>query len=263
MANISFFKYQGAGNDFILVDEYQLATPTVNWTPTLIAQLCDRRFGIGADGLMRLRAHDSYDFEMCYYNSDGHASTMCGNGGRCIAAFAHRLGYVGKEMTFLAVDGPHRAKITRENWVELEMHDVEHVQRFGDDYFVDTGSPHYLHWVGDLATVDVQQAGASIRYSDAFQPGGTNVNFVRGDHRQLELRTYERGVEGETLACGTGVTAAALVAITKAGKSGAFSVPVQAQGGELAVRTNYQNGVFQDIWLCGPAEFVFQGEIKL
>lgn len=225
--------------------------------------MCDRRFGIGADGLMILEPHADYDFYMRYYNSDGRPSTMCGNGGRCIVAFAHQLGYIGKEVQFLAVDGPHRAKIIREDWVELEMLDVGQVEEILGGYFLDTGSPHLVQWRKEIDTVNTFQEGRQLRNNPHFKPGGTNVNFVCGDLSQLQIATYERGVEAETLACGTGVTAAALVAVARSGQTGQFAIPVQAKGGALQVKFHFDGTRFSDIWLCGPATFVFRGETEV
>ncbi len=256
---IPFYKYQGAGNDFILFDHLQ--GPVLQDTSVEnIARLCDRRFGIGADGLMLLEPHPDYDFYMRYYNSDGRLSSMCGNGGRCIAAFAKRLGYVQEETHFLAVDGPHRARITADNWVELEMLDVATVEEVLDGYFLDTGSPHFVQWRSEIASVDVDNEGRILREHDQFAPGGSNINFVCGSANQVEIATYERGVEAETLACGTGVTAAAIVAVVRSGERGDFTVPVQAKGGQLEVKLSYDGNIFKHIWLCGPADFVFSGD---
>ena len=257
---IPFYKYQGAGNDFILFNhlEGELLEDT---SQEYIARLCDRRFGIGADGLMLLEPHAEYDFYMRYYNSDGRLSSMCGNGGRCIAAFAQQLGYVDKGAHFLAVDGPHRAKLTRPNWVELEMLDVASVEEVLDGYFLDTGSPHYVRWQEAIDATDVDKEGREWRLHAHFAPGGTNVNFVCGDVSQLAIATFERGVEAETLACGTGVTAAAIVAVVRSGKTGDFVIPVRAKGGALEVKMHFDGTHFSQIWLCGPAEFVFEGQI--
>ncbi|MEM1217116.1 MAG: diaminopimelate epimerase [Bacteroidota bacterium] len=260
---IPFVKYQGAGNDFVIVDEMGDFPAGVEWSVEQITQLCDRRFGVGADGLIRLKSHSAYDFEMVYYNADGGASTLCGNGGRCIVAYAHHLGYCAQQTTFLDIDGPHRAYVSRAGWVELEMGTITEIQTVLEGYFLDTGSPHYVQWVTDLAELDVPTRGAAIRYAATFAPHGTNVNFVTGSLAQLHLRTYERGVEAETLACGTGVTAAALVAIAQSGQKGDFKVPVQAQGGALVVRTEYDGQHFTNTWLCGPAEQVFTGMIEI
>ena len=206
-----FHKYQGAGNDFVLID--QRDQPRIDRrNQPLIARLCDRRFGIGGDGLMLLANHPDYDFEMIYFNADGRPGSMCGNGGRCMVAFAKKLGLFAEETHFLAVDGPHRARLPRPGWVELHMNDVEAVEMTPDYFYLDTGSPHYVQFVPDLDQVDVVRQGRAIRYNDRFRERGTNVNFVERRTDGLGIATYERGVEDETLACGTGVTAAALVA---------------------------------------------------
>ena len=255
-----FHKYQGAGNDFILFDHLN-GQVLEDVSQERIAQLCDRRFGIGADGLMLLEPHDEYDFYMRYYNSDGRPSSMCGNGGRCIAAFALRLGYVGNDVHFLAVDGPHKAMITKPDWVELEMHDVAKTDLWLHGSFLDTGSPHLVIWRDEIDTNNVFIEGRALRNNEHFSPDGTNVNFVCGSVEALQIATYERGVEAETLACGTGVTAAAIVAVQRSGKQGQFEVPVQAKGGQLSVKLHYDRERFSNIWLCGPAKYVFQGQL--
>lgn len=261
MHPIPFVKYQGAGNDFILINHLAgvLLTDT---SPARIEALCDRRFGIGADGLMLLEPDADFDFRMRYFNADGHPSTLCGNGGRCIVAYAHRLGHIGTSTTFLAVDGAHRAQVVAPDWIELEMNPVVDIHPLLDGLFLDTGSPHFVKRVADVAAIDVHHAGATYRHDPTFAPGGTNVNFISGDaHSGLHIATFERGVEAETLACGTGVTAAALVAIQATGTAGAFDIPVFAKGGNLRVRAQYDGHRFTDIWLCGPAQFVFSGSV--
>lgn len=229
-----------------------------------IAQWCHRRFGVGADGMMFLRSHPEYDFEMVYYNADGAPSSMCGNGGRCLVRFAADLGVAREEYRFLAVDGPHRARLLPNGWVSLEMLDVTRVDQPAAGVFVlDTGSPHYVTFVEDDTKVDVLVDGRAIRQSPAYQAEGINVNFVSGDVAGLRIATYERGVEDETLACGTGVTAAAIAAVIAAGRvDGPFYVPVTAKGGKLAVRGELTNGRFTKLWLEGPAVRVFTGTIS-
>lgn len=252
----TFYKYHGAGNDFVIVDNRDLQFPADNIT--YIEWLCDRRFGIGADGLMLLQNHPEYDFEMRYFNSDGREASMCGNGGRCIVSFAQKLGVIGTQTEFLAVDGPHEAVIESDGDISLKMSDVQDVQITGGDYFLDTGSPHFVRFVEDLDKVDVFADGRAIRYSDRFREKGTNVNFVRQEGRHLTVYTYERGVEAETLACGTGITASALSAAHLSGiPSGKFTV--KAKGGDLSVSFEQSAGGFRNIWLKGPAAFVFQG----
>ena len=259
---IPFFKYQGAGNDFIVIDnreEQFLSCPD----EALITRLCDRRFGIGADGLMLLQNKPDFDFEMVYFNADGREGSMCGNGGRCIVAFAHRLGLIEERAHFLAVDGPHEAVLTRADWVELKMIDVAEIEQESDYFYLDTGSPHYVRFVEDISAIDVVQEGRNVRYSERFKEKGTNVNFVQAGPSGLHIATYERGVEDETLACGTGVTAAALAYYLREGKNTALQVPVQAKGGALSVRFRAGQDGFDQIWLCGPAEFVFTGKIEI
>lgn len=259
---IPFHKYHGAGNDFILLDDRE-GKLTPHFDQPTIARWCDRHFGIGADGLMLLRNHPAYDFEMIYYNSDGAPSSMCGNGGRCIVRFAADLGIQKENYHFLAVDGPHRANLLLNGWVSLEMLDVAEVSRPQNDVFVlDTGSPHYITFREDISSIDVFREGRSIRNSAPYKAEGININFVKEGEEGLHILTYERGVEDETLACGTGVTAAAIAAIARAGVAdGFFHVPVKAKGGDLAVRGELTDNRFTNLWLEGPAERVFGGEM--
>lgn len=256
---IPFYKYHGAGNDFILIDNLEY---TVTLNTVQVAQLCHRRFGIGADGLMLLQRSAEAGFEMVYYNSDGNLSTMCGNGGRCIAALAYRLGIVGREMTFKAVDGIHEARILPDGNVALHMQDVKQIS-FEEDYAIlDTGSPHLVQWVEDVAQTEVFREGREIRNWDRFQPKGINVNFIQRLDKGIAIRTYERGVEDETLACGTGVTAAAIVAAGN--ETGTFEIPVKAMGGDLSVSFEKANpGTAEHIVLTGGAVFVFEGTVAL
>lgn len=265
---MKFFKYQGAGNDFVMLDQRTDKVISRGQTEK-IARLCDRRFGIGADGLILLQTLEGYDFEMVYFNADGRESTMCGNGGRCIAAFAHDLGIVGDTCHFTAIDGAHEARISytpgkQEAWVELKMNDVQQVEIQDNTFILNTGSPHYVRFENALAAKDMVAEGRAVRYSERFQKEGINVNLAEPDNGPgLNIRTYERGVEDETLACGTGVTAAAIAQYFQAGlKPGTHEIPVHARGGELAVRYTVDGaGHFTNIWLCGPAAFVFSGEI--
>lgn len=213
---------------------------------------------------MLLRNHPDFDFEMIYYNSDGAPSSMCGNGGRCIVRFACDLGILRDEYSFLAVDGVHRARLLDNGWVSLEMLDVEDISEPepGKVFVLDTGSPHYISFVDDSSTVDVFREGRAIRNSPPYAEKGINVNFVSTNGKELSIATYERGVEDETLACGTGVTAAAIAAVRRSGiADGAFHVPVKAKGGDLAVRGELHNGRYTSLWLEGPAVRVFSGEL--
>jgi diaminopimelate epimerase len=264
MNKIKFWKYQGAGNDFIMVDQRIEQKLSRSDVPT-IARLCDRRFGIGGDGLILLQLTPGYDFEMIYFNSDGRESSMCGNGGRCIAAFARQLGIINDSCHFLAIDGPHDARIKMVSegkwWVELKMSDVRAVEQHENVFVLNTGSPHFVRFENHLDQLDVVREGRAIRYSDRFKKDGINVNLVEVQPDGLEIRTYERGVEDETLACGTGVTAAALAHfLYKKLPAGRSEIPVHAKGGDLAVRFEaHADGAFSDIWLIGPAENVFEG----
>jgi diaminopimelate epimerase len=259
---LPFYKYQGAGNDFILIDNRDLAVDHHN--PAMIARLCDRRFGIGGDGMMFLQPKEGFDFEMVYYNSDGQPSSMCGNGGRCIVAFAKFLGVIDTETDFLAVDGPHHAKISASgDWVSLHMIDVDTVKRDADAYVLNTGSPHYVQLVDGLETKDVYHDGHAIRNNDTYKAQGINVNFVEPTDNGYFVRTFERGVEAETYACGTGVTAVALAMAIQNHQTGSITTPIKVLGGNLNIRFNYDGAKFTDIYLEGPARQVFQGTVDL
>ncbi|MEF8846016.1 MAG: diaminopimelate epimerase [Bacteroidales bacterium] len=255
-----FQKYHGAGNDFIIIDNRQ---NTFTPEKDVIERLCRRKFGIGADGLMLLESSEEADFYMRYFNSDGKESTMCGNGGRCIVAFAYDQGLIDKNPHFLASDGMHEAVIRDDNLVALKMQDVERVRTFDDHYFVDTGSPHYVRFVDDPEKVNVYEEGRNIRYNSQFSETGVNVNFVsleEGD--QISIRTYERGVENETLACGTGAVASAISAYLRS-HTDKTSYTVNARGGRLEVTFKPTGNRFTDVWLTGPAVFVFSGTVDV
>jgi diaminopimelate epimerase len=259
MVSLQFNKYQGAGNDFIIIDNRkEVFNPDDS---ELITRLCNRRFGIGADGLILISDHMNYDFEMKYFNSDGYESTMCGNGGRCCADFAVRAGIAGKTMRFKAIDGTHRA-ISEEGIVRLQMNDVKNPGMIDNNYFINTGSPHYIIFRDSIGNIDVNSEGKEIRWSKEFAPGGTNVNFVEKEENGIYVRTFERGVEEETLSCGTGVTASAIAAVL----SGHFdreTVSVRTRGGILSVSMKVSGNNINDIWLTGPATYVFKGEIEV
>lgn len=256
---MEFFKYQGTGNDFVIIDDRQDSFPTEDHQ--LVNKLCDRKFGIGADGLILLKNDDRSDFRMKYYNADGNESSMCGNGGRCIVAFAQFLGVIKETTIFNAIDGLHEAKINN-SYVELKMSDVSGIENYNGDWILNTGSPHYIQFVENFEAIDVYSKGKSIRYNDRFSKEGINVNFIKKDEQFLQVATYERGVENETLSCGTGVTAAALI---YGHLNPDFNdISIQTKGGELNVKFNSnQNGSFSNIWLGGPTERVFKGEINL
>ena len=258
---LTFYKYQGTGNDFIMIDNRLNSFPKGN--TQFIEQLCDRRFGIGADGLILLENHTTYDFKMVYFNSDGNESSMCGNGGRCLVAFAKQIGIIEAAAEFEAVDGYHYAKIIGNELISLQMKDVDRIAVHQDYSFLNTGSPHHVQIVSDLKNLDVKTEGAKIRYSDLYGKAGSNINFVH----QLEndifaVRTYERGVEDETLSCGTGATAVA-IAMHHVGKTKSNSIDLQVEGGKLSVQFKENNGVYSDVFLVGPATFVFEGMIDL
>lgn len=255
---ILFSKYQGAGNDFILIDNRSgFFDPHDVKT---IESLCNRRTGIGADGLILLQNKQNFDFEMVYYNADGLPASMCGNGGRCIVAFARDLQIITTKTVFLAVGGVHRAEI-RGNQVKLQMADVDRISRNGKDFILDTGSPHYVTVVDNLETIDVYREGKAIRNSSLFSEEGINVNFVQTEGDGFYVRTYERGVEDETLACGTGATAVAIAMVHAQSKQGEIDIPVRVRGGRLRVSFNSTNNRYTDVYLYGPAEFVFEGTI--
>ncbi|WP_242923551.1 diaminopimelate epimerase [Pontibacter liquoris] len=256
---ITFYKYQGTGNDFVMVDNRKGQFPADD--EQFVKYLCDRRTGIGADGLILLQDHPDYDFEMVYYNADGRVGSMCGNGARCAVRFARHVGVIEDVACFLAADGEHQASVERD-LIQLKMNDVQQVERIGEDYYLNTGSPHYVRFVDDVQALDVYKEGRAIRYNDRFAAVGTNVNFVQQiGENEIFVRTYERGVEDETLSCGTGVTAAALVASLRGMQS---PVKVQVLGGELQVAFEQAaNGSFKYIYLNGPAKQVFTGVVPL
>lgn len=263
---LPFLKYQGTGNDFVIIDNRnKLFSRDAN---ALVAHLCNRRLGIGADGLMLLQDAPGYDYEMVYYNADGNESTMCGNGGRCLAAFAAHLGLVKKDINFLAIDGPHEAVIAEgkdknEFLVSLKMVDVNTIEK-GEGYnFLNTGSPHYVRLVNNIRAYPVFEEGKKVRYSEQYKNGGTNVNFVEPYEEGIFVRTYERGVEDETLSCGTGVTAAALSAFVNGWIQPTGDCKVVTLGGNLKVSFKRTGDIFDNIWLHGPATFVFKGEIEI
>ncbi|MDI1321498.1 MAG: diaminopimelate epimerase [Algoriphagus sp.] len=255
---ITFYKYQGTGNDFVMIDDRKEAFDSKDLA--LVTDLCDRKFGIGADGLILIRNHADFDFEMIYFNADGSQS-MCGNGARCAVAFSAFLGIIKEKTHFLAIDGAHEAVISKDQ-VELLMGNVKEIQTKHNDFFLNTGSPHFIRFVENVNDYPVFEEGKSIRYDAQYLPGGTNVNFVQPmGSDEIFVRTYERGVEDETLSCGTGVTAAALAFAKNKKKA---TIKINTLGGKLAVRfTSNPDGSFRDIWLIGPAEQVFSGKIKI
>ncbi len=258
---MTFYKYQGTGNDFIIIDN--LNSEDVSFTESMIKHLCHRRFGIGADGLLIMKRKDGYDFEMIYYNANGKPGTMCGNGGRCMVKFAFDSGIHQYTYKFLAADGPHEAEIDNNGIIRLKMQDVDSVQDHHGNCVLNTGSPHYVKFVNDLQEADVVENGREIRNSNPYRKEGINVNFVQSlEKDQIFVRTYERGVEDETFSCGTGVTASALMSAHN--YRGFNQVDVKTLGGMLSVEfTKTGDDKFENIWLCGPATLVFKGEIEL
>lgn len=266
MTKIHFYKYQATGNDFVVIDN---RAGNVSVSKDQVIKVCHRRFGIGADGLMLLEKHPSLHFNLEYFNSDGSQS-LCGNGSRAAVHFASRLGLVNGKAKFNAFDGEHSAELLPSGIIRLRMNAVHEARRIGEDYFIQTGSPHLIRFVPDVKNYPVVEEGRKIRYAEDFKPGGTNVNFVTlQNDNTLFVRTYERGVENETLSCGTGVTAAALAAHLKVGY--ASPVKIITPGGDLSVEFKSgqsglpigQAGTFDEIFLIGPAKMVFEGDLEL
>ena len=257
---MQFHKYQGTGNDFVMIDDRNNKFDLLD--TSLVKRLCDRRFGIGADGLILLRLCPEAHFQMIYFNSDGNLSSMCGNGGRCIARFAQHLGIIGSHCTFIAIDGMHHASLDNFE-VTLKMNDVEIVEKNKEFYFLNTGSPHVVKYVEDVNATDVVEEGRKIRNNSRFLIEGTNVNFVSVENNILKIRTYERGVEDETLSCGTGITAAAIAhAIHSKNIAGSFTTSLVSRGGNLKVSFDFDGkNSFTNIHLIGAAEKSFEGEV--
>jgi diaminopimelate epimerase len=255
---VHFYKYQATGNDFVVMDNRD---GKLSLAKEQIEKICDRRFGVGADGLMLIEKHASLNFNVEYYNSDGSQS-LCGNGSRAAVHFASTLGLVNGKSTFNAYDGAHTAELLSTGIIRLKMNEVKEVKSIGSDYFLNTGSPHYIRFVDDIHQYPVVEEGRKIRYSEAFKPGGTNVNFVQLlPDNTIYVRTYERGVEDETLSCGTGVTAAAIATSLKGYTS---PVNIKVKGGDLSVEfKSGQSGTFTEIFLVGPAKMVFEGDLEL
>ncbi len=255
---IPFYKYHGTGNDFIIIDNRKRIFPKENqkW----IEEICTRKFGIGADGLMLVENSNISDFKMIYYNSDGKRGSMCGNGGRCIVAFAHYLEIFKDQTSFEAIGEMYEAKIEN-GLVSLKMNDVNKIISNPYHYFLDTGSPHHVTFEKNVDEIDIYQQGKKIRYGSPYFERGTNVNFVEQiDNSTFKVRTYERGVENETLSCGTGVTAVA-IASHLSNRSKSNQIKLQTLGGDLQVSFTVENNMYKNIILKGPATFVFKGEI--
>jgi diaminopimelate epimerase len=259
LMTITFNKYQGAGNDFIIIDN---RSNKINPSDSkLINRLCDRRFGIGADGLILISLFKDADYEMKYFNSDGKLGSMCGNGGRCAAHFALKHGIASKKQRFLAFDGIHKAEVNGDN-VHLQMADINEFGLIDGNFSINTGSPHYMIFSEDIDRINVNEKGKELRWSPKFAPSGTNVNFVQVIDDGLYIRTFERGVEEETLACGTGVTASAIASVM-AGHYDSEKVKVRAKGGNLEVEFKIKKNKVTDVWLTGPATYVFEGCVEI
>lgn len=257
---LHFYKYQGTGNDFIMIDNRTLFFPKND--TELINRLCDRRFGIGADGLILLEPSETEDFTMKYYNADGNEGSMCGNGGRCLVAFAKQLKVIENETTFDAVDGLHYATIS-DSIVSLKMIDVSIIESSNNHSFLDTGSPHHISFCENVSDINVKEVGFKIRYGAPYFDEGTNVNFAEQVSKNaFKVRTYERGVEDETLACGTGVTAVALAA-DYTNKTNSNTIQLEVLGGNLEVSFDKNETTYTNVFLKGPAEFVFEGNIDI
>ena len=253
---LKFYKYQGTGNDFVMIDNREQVFDTEN--QALITRLCDRKFGIGADGLILLNLHPAYDFEMVYYNADASLS-MCGNGSRCAVHLAHHLGMIQEQATFMAADGVHEAFIEG-GLIYVKMNEVTSIESVENGYFLNTGTRHYVREVENLSEFDVLNEGRKIRYDEAFQPEGTNANFIAFDGNEVSMRIYEKGVENETLSSGTGVTAVALVAASL--KNLQSPVKVKTRGGELQISFEQMGkDKFSNIYMAGPAVMVFEGTV--
>jgi diaminopimelate epimerase len=262
---VHFAKYQATGNDFVLIDN---RTGKYSFTKDQIEKVCDRKFGVGADGLMLIEKHPDFDFNLVYYNRDGSES-LCGNGSRAAVHLASTLGLLNGKTKFNAYDGGHAAEILPNGIIKLRMKDVSDIKKKDNELFLNTGSPHFIRFVGDVKNYPVFDEGKSIRYRDDFKPGGTNVNFIQLlPENSIFVRTYERGVEDETLSCGTGVVACAIASSFKGYQS---PVKVKTLGGDLSVEfkasnSQSQNGhsdTFTDIFLAGPAKLVFEGDLEL
>lgn len=261
MTILNFYKYQGTGNDFVILDNRDGRYSTLS--EEQVNFLCNRRFGIGSDGLMMLNNKQGYDFEMVYFNADGRLGSMCGNGGRCLVQFANDMGIKKSLYKFIATDGEHEAEIDADGTISLKMQDVNNVEEERGDYVLNTGSPHFVRIVNNVHDLNVFKEGREIRYNDTYKAKGINVNFVtvKGDY-EIDVRTYERGVEDETFSCGTGVTASALVCFHN--DNGFNDVSVHTKGGDLSVEFDrVDDDHYKNIWLCGPAKKVFEGELEI
>ncbi len=261
---LKFYKYQAVGNDFIMIDNRNLNFDSNN--NILIEKLCNRRFGIGADGLILINNSDRFDFNMQYFNSDGYEGSMCGNGGRCSIAFASFLNIIKEKTVFNAIDGIHEGLIisskNNDSLVKIKMKDVDEIKKIDDDYFINTGSPHYIRYVENIDKYDVFNIGKNLQKSEIFENKGSNINFVEKFGDKLKVRTYERGVEDETLSCGTGSVASAIYA-NKTNLINSNSIDIIMPGGELNITFEINNNLYHNVWLKGLATQVFYGELTI
>lgn len=257
---IHFYKYHGAGNDFIAIDNRNSQT----FSFEMIQSLCDRHLGIGADGVLLLGpGSEEYDFSLDYYNSDGNFGSLCGNGSRCAVAFAHHLKLIHDKAVFKAFDGLHNGFYRSDHDVSITMNDLSQIEVLEDGYYLNTGSPHFVKYVNDIQNFEVYQNGKSIRNEARF-PGGTNVNFVESSQNEIFVRTFERGVENETLSCGTGVTASAIVhTIHQNYPDGTYQVQVNTMGGTFIITLTKEGTHFSNIILQGPTKLVYEGDIEI
>lgn len=257
---LKFSKYQGTGNDFVMVNDMDELVGDISID--VVKQICERRFGVGADGLIVIKPHDLYDFEMVYYNSDGSQS-FCGNGARCTVMFAKDMGVISDKTTFLAIDGRHTAHFEND-LVALQMNDVNVIKETSGTFELNTGSPHYVKFTKKLDEIDILNFGKQIRYSEQYCEAGINVNLVEEtENGSLKMLTYERGVEAETFSCGTGATAVALSAVFKDKMKGDFKKNIAVKGGKLLVSGSFDGKLFTNISLIGPAKNVFNGRIEI
>ena len=259
--DFQFDKYQGAGNDFIILDDRTQKFPSNDYDR--IKWLCNRNFGIGADGFILIRASEKVDFKMVYFNANGRGGSLCGNGSRCAVAFCRANDIIGLNTTFEARDGLLKAVIDQEGLVCLEMNDIDSITNNGDSMFIDTGSPHHLEFVSDVLAVNVKTKGAKIRHAAPYFEAGSNVNFIEKiNEEDFKIRTYERGIEDETLACGTGAIAAAIGAHSS-GQTKLYGINIHALGGVLRVEFSTNSDQYQNVKLIGPAVQVFSGTIRV
>lgn len=254
---VEFYKYHGTGNDFVLIDNRSLFFDKNN--TELISKICSRHFGVGADGLILLENDNLYDFKMIYFNSDGKQTSMCGNGGRCIISFAKKLNIIDDKANFMAIDGIHEG-IINNNLIKIKMNTVSEIQNINTGFLLDTGSPHFVKFCDSIDNINVFEFGRELRNNKEISEDGVNVNFTEViDNSSIKVRTYERGVENETLSCGTGVIASALSAYKK-GLVDTNRININTLGGELFVSFEFNN-IYKNIWLEGPAIEVYKGQI--